>query len=114
MNGAEVSVPRRSFGQTMRPDVWWTQPLLVFLGLSIFIVYSTWAALQGKYYFFGNYVSPFYSPEIFGDSPHNWFGSKPDWWPKWLLFFPALLIFWALGAFICTCDFFTWATYKRF
>jgi len=86
MNGAEVSVPRRSFGQTMRPDVWWTQPLLVFLGLSIFIVYSTWAAFQGTHYFFGNYISPFYSPEIFGDSPHNWFGSKPDWWPKWLLF----------------------------
>ena len=25
-----------SFGQTMRPDVWWTQPLLVFLGLRNF------------------------------------------------------------------------------
>jgi len=97
MNGAEATFPRRSFGQTMRADVWWTQPLLVFLGLSIFIVYSTWAAFQGSYYFFGNYISPFYSPEIFGDSPHNWFGSKPSWWPAWLIFSPALFILWAPG-----------------
>ena len=45
-------LPRRSFGETMRADVWWTQPLLVFLGLSIFIVYSTWAAFQGHELFF--------------------------------------------------------------
>ena len=75
-----------AFGQTMRADVWWLQPLLVFLGLSTFIVYSTWAAFQGKNYFFGNYISPFYSPELFGDSPHSWFGPKPGWWPAWLLF----------------------------
>ena len=60
----------------MRPDIWWRQPLLVFLGLSAFIVYSTWAAFQGAHYFFGNYISPFYSPEIFGGSPHSWLGPK--------------------------------------
>jgi len=80
MNGT-ATLPRRSFGETMRADVWWTQPLLVFIGLSIFIVYSTWAAFQGQNYFFGNYISPFYSPEILGDSPHSWFGPKPSWWP---------------------------------
>src|SRR5467141_3113421 len=114
MNGAEVSVPRRSFGQTMRPDVWWTQPLLVFLGLSIFIVYSTWAAFQGTHYFFGNYISPFYSPEIFGDSPHNLCGSKPDCRPKWLLFSPALFILWAPGGFRLTCYYYRGAYYKAF
>ena len=65
MNGT-TALARRSFGETMRADTWWTQPLLVFLGLSTFIVYSTWAAFQGTHYFFGNYISPFYSPEIFG------------------------------------------------
>ena len=65
----------------MRIDAWWTQPLLVFLGLAAFIVYSTWAAFQGNHYHFGPYLSPFYSPEIFGDSPHSWFGPKPAWWP---------------------------------
>jgi hypothetical protein len=41
--------------------------LAVFLGLSAFIVYSTWAAMQGPHYRFGPYLSPFYSPELFGD-----------------------------------------------
>jgi hypothetical protein len=47
-----VSAPIKvsKFGETSRPDAWWLQPLLVFLGLSAFIVYSTWAAFQGDYY----------------------------------------------------------------
>ena len=44
----------------------------------------------------GPYLSPFYSPELFGDSPHAWFGPKPAWWPGALPFSPALLIL--LGA----------------
>src|SRR3954469_19107168 len=114
MTSAELSLRRRSFGQTARPDVWWLQPLLVFLGLSTFIVYSTWAAFQGVHYYFGNYVSPFYSPELFGDSPHSWFGSKPLWWPAWLLFSPALLILWAPGGFRLTCYYYRGAYYKAF
>ena len=98
----------------MRPDIWWRHPLLVFLGLSAFIVYSTWAAFQGTHYFFGNYISPFYSPEIFGDSPHSWFGPKPGWWPGWLLFSPALLILWAPGGFRLTCYYYRGAYYKAF
>src|SRR5919198_1320168 len=93
------TLPRRSFGETMRADIWWLQPLLVFIGLSLFIVYSTWAAFQGRNYFFGNYISPFYSPELFGDSPHSWFGPKPGWWPGWLIFSPALLVLWAPDGF---------------
>src|SRR5262249_44684546 len=50
---------RRSFGETMRRDAWWVQPLVVFLGLGTFIVYSTWAAFQGNHYRFGHYLSPF-------------------------------------------------------
>ena len=46
--------------------------------------YTTWALFQGEYYWFGNYLSPFYSPELFGDSPHAVFG--PWRWP-WLPFF---------------------------
>ncbi len=113
MNGT-TALPRRSFGETMRADVWWIQPLLVFIGLSTFIVYSTWAAFQGKDYFFGNYVSPFYSPELFGDSPHTWFGPKPGWWPEWLLFSPALFILWAPGGFRLTCYYYRGAYYKAF
>src|SRR6266850_5035611 len=113
MNGT-TALPRRSFGETTRADIWWLQPLLVFLGLSTFIVYSTWAAFQGAHYFFGNYVSPFYSPELFGNSPHSWFGEKPVWWPAWLIFSPALLILWAPGGFRLTCYYYRGAYYKAF
>jgi hypothetical protein len=111
---AEATAKPRPFGQTMRPDTWWTQPLLVFLGLSTFIVYSTWAAFQGEHYVAGPYLSPFYSPEIFGSSPHSLLGPKPDWWLGWLPFSPALLILWAPGGFRLTCYYYRGAYYKSF
>ena len=114
MASANVSLPQRSFGQTMRPEAWWAQPLVTFLGLSAFIVYSTWAAFQGANYYFGSYVSPFYSPEIFGGSPHALLGPKPGWWPGWLPFSPALLILWAPGGFRFTCYYYRGAYYKSF
>jgi hypothetical protein len=104
----------RGFGQTSRRDLWWREPLIVFLVLSSFIVYATWAAFQNAHYTFGPYLSPFYSPEIFGDSPHAWFGPKPGWWPSWLLFSPALLILWAPGGFRFTCYYYRGAYYKGF
>ncbi|HRC85678.1 MAG TPA: succinate dehydrogenase [Thermoanaerobaculia bacterium] len=107
-------LPQRAFGQTSRRDGWWLQPLVVFLGLGTFLVYSTWAAFQGVHYHFGNYISPFYSPELLGDSPHSLFGPKPSWWPGWLPFSPALLILWAPGGFRFTCYYYRGAYYKAF
>ena len=104
----------RGWGQTMRRDAWWLQPLVVFGGLSAFIIYSTWAAFQGAHYTFGPYLSPFYSPEIFGDSIHSWFGPRPGWWPLWLPFSPAFLILWAPGGFRFTCYYYRGAYYKSF
>lgn len=104
----------RAFGETMRRDAWWAQPLAVFLGLSAFIVYSTWAAFQGEHYAFGPYLSPFYSPELFGASAHSWFGPKPGFWPGWLPFSPAFLILWAPGGFRLTCYYYRGAYYKAF
>ena len=63
-------LPQARFGATVRRDAWWVQPAVVFLVLSAFIVYATWAAFQGEHYTYGPYLSPFYSPELFGDSPH--------------------------------------------
>ncbi|HSR51233.1 MAG TPA: succinate dehydrogenase [Acidobacteriota bacterium] len=105
---------RRGFGQTMRHDLWWVQPLAVFGGLAAFIVYSTWAAFQGEHYHYGPYLSPFYSPELLGDSPHSWLGAKPGWWPMWLPFSPAFLILWAPGGFRLTCYYYRGAYYKAF
>ena len=50
MSQIDVPLSRSGFGQTQRPDNWWVPPLVVFLGLSAFIVYSTWAALQGQHF----------------------------------------------------------------
>jgi len=114
MSYANASLKQRSFGQTARRDGWWAQPLLVFLGLTAFVIYSTWAAFQGEHYYSGPYLSPFYSPEIFGASPHRWFGPKPAWWPGWMPFSPALLILWAPGLFRLTCYYYRGAYYKAF
>ena len=104
----------RHFGATMRRDAWWVQPAIVFVVLSAFIVYATWAAFQGTHYTYGPYLSPFYSPELFGDSPHAWFGPKPGWWPGWLPFSPALLILPFPGIFRVTCYYYRGAYYKAF
>ena len=111
MSQIDVPLSRAGFGQTRRADNWWVQPLVVFLGLSAFIVYSTWAALQGQHFRFGPYLSPFYSPELFGHA-HGWFGSNPSWMPVWVT--GAMLILWAPGGFRFTCYYYRGAYYKAF
>src|SRR5881394_3122823 len=102
------------FGQTSRPDTWWLSPLLVFLGLDTFLVYANWAAWQNAHYTYGPYISPFYSPELFGDSPHALLGPKPQWFPSLLPFSPALLILWIPGGFRLTCYYYRGTYYKSF
>lgn len=114
MSQSELVLAEQKFGQTSRNDAWWVQPVAVFLGLSAFIIYSTWAAFQGEHYAFGPYLSPMYSPEVFGDSLHSWLGPKPGWWPLWLPFSPAFLILWAPGGFRLTCYYYRGAYYKAF
>ena len=111
---AQIDVPlvRAGFGQTSRADNWWVTPLAVFLGFSTFIVYSTWAAFQGAHYEFGPYLSPFYSPLIFGDSPHAWLAARPAFIPAWVS--AAMLILWAPGGFRFTCYYYRGAYYKAF
>lgn len=110
-----TSLPvRRSFGETSRTDAWWVQPITIFLGLGSFVAYATWAAFQGDHYSYGNYLSPFYSPEIFGTTHHAWFGPKPNWWLSWLPWSPAFLILWAPVGFRLTCYYYRGAYYKAF
>src|SRR5579863_5957843 len=111
MASIDVPLERGRFGQTSRRDLWWLQPLVVFLGLSTFIVYSTWAAMQGDHYRFGPYLSPFYSPELFGSSD-AWFGARPAWIPSFVT--AAMLILWAPGGFRFTCYYYRGAYYKAF
>jgi hypothetical protein len=111
---AQVDVPLvgSRFGQTSRADSWWVQPLFTFLGLGGFIVYATWGAFHGQYFRFGPYISPFYSPELFGDPQTSWFGAQPAWIPLWVT--GAMLILWAPGGFRLTCYYYRGAYYKAF
>src|SRR3954464_7775533 len=109
-----VQLTRRRFGETMRRDAWWLPPLGAFVVLSSFLAYATWAAFQNAHYEYGSYLSPFYSPVLWGDSPHAWFGPKPSWFPSFMPFSPALLILWAPAGFRLTCYYYRGAYYKAF
>ena len=111
----DVPLTRGKFGETARPDNWWIQPLVVFLGFSAFIVYSTWAALQAANYASGPLLSPFYSPLLYGPEPYAWLGhSAPSWWPSFMPFSAAFLILWIPGGFRFTCYYYRGAYYKAF
>lgn len=88
-------------GMTQRRDLWWVQPLLVFIGLGAFVVYATVRAFQGEFFEWGPYLSPFYSPLI--DPEHHW-------WP----FSPALLILIGPLGFRTTCYYYRKAYYRAF
>ncbi|MFI5230362.1 MAG: succinate dehydrogenase [Gemmatimonadales bacterium] len=114
MAHAPLPLLHRSFGETMRRDAWWLQPLVVFTILGGFVVYATWAAFQNAHYTYGPYLSPFYSPELWGDPRTAWFGAKPGWWPGLLPFSPALIILPFPGLFRVTCYYYRGAYYKAF
>ena len=106
-----VQLRRRGFGETMRRDAWWLPPLGVFAVLSSFLAYATWAAFQNANYEYGNYLSPFYSPLIFGPPPHGWFAHAPRWLAA---ISPALLILPFPAGFRFTCYYYRGAYYKAF
>ena len=120
--GVEFGGTTTGSAGTLRTDSWWIGPLLTFLGLSAFIIYSTWAAIQGGHYYYGPYLSPFYSPLIYIDSSvpgaaplsHAWLGEWPSWWPSFLPSSPAFLILIVPIAFRGTCYYYRKAYYRSF
>jgi hypothetical protein len=114
MQVVPVKIVPRGFGETQRRDTWFWEPLLILGVLGGFVVYATWAAFQNAHYEWGPYLSPFYAPVVWGDSPHSWFGPKPAWWPALLPFSPALIILPFPGLFRFTCYYYRGAYYKGF
>jgi hypothetical protein len=74
---ARAAVDRRvnAFGSTMRRDAWWVEILPVVVVLSAFGIYATLRAFEGRFYAWGPYLSPFYSPLI--DAKHHWWRFSP-------------------------------------
>lgn len=88
-------------GRTERKDAWWLSLLPVIIVLGGFGIYATWRAFEGRFYEWGPYLSPFYSPLI---DPHH------HWWP-WS---PALLILGGPLGFRATCYYYRKAYYRAF
>lgn len=113
-------------GQTLRKDRWWVEPLWTGLGFLAFVAYANWAGFQGEYYWYGSYLSPFYSPLLFvdvsrvGAAPmdHAWFGLWPDWlrqiWPPIFPTSPAWLILVGPLAFRLTCYYYRKFYYRAY
>ena len=107
---------------TIRTDRWWVEPAATGTVLLTFIVYATWAALQGRYYYADPYLSPLYAPLLFafpsapGAAPldHAWFGAWPSWWPSFLPASPAFLVLAFPGSFRFTCYYYRKAYYRSF
>ena len=99
--GAVRAVSSKQFGETLRRDSWWAETVPVVLLLGGFGIYATLRAFEGKFYEWGPYLSPFYSPLI--DEHHRW----------WKLS-PALLILGGPLSFRATCYYYRKAYYRAF
>jgi hypothetical protein len=95
------SVAKAGLGSTLRRDAWWTEILPVIVVLGGFGIYATLRAFEGKFYEWGPYLSPFYSPLI--DPQHHWWR-----------FSPAILILGGPLSFRATCYYYRKAYYRAF
>ena len=89
------------FGATERRDLWWIDIIPVVVVMSAFGIYATLRAFEGKFFEWGPYLTPFYSPLI---DPHH------HWWP----FSPAILILGGPLGFRTTCYYYRKAYYRSF
>jgi hypothetical protein len=92
---------KSGLGSTLRRDAWWVEVLPVIALLGGFGLYATLRAFEGKFYEWGPYLSPFYSPLI--DANHHWW--------KWS---PAILILGGPLSFRATCYYYRKAYYRAF
>ena len=64
------------------------KPLAVFIGLGLFVLYGLFRVFEGDHFIHGPYLSPLYSPVLFGTEEvahsleHSWFGPMPSWIPR--------------------------------
>ena len=101
MAASGASATKSGLGSTLRRDSWLVEILPVIVVLGGFGLYATLRAFEGKFYEWGPYLSPFYSPLI--DANHRWW--------KWS---PAILILGGPLSFRATCYYYRKAYYRAF
>ncbi len=87
--------------RTLRRDAWWAEAIPVIILLGGFGVYATFRAFEGKFFEWGPYLSPFYSPLI--DASHRWWHYSPA----------LLILVFPLG-YRMTCYYYRKAYYRAF
>jgi hypothetical protein len=101
---ADIGIPAaggQQWGSTLRRDAWWVEIIPIVLVMGGFSIYATWRAIEGRFFEWGPYLSPFYSPLI--DRHHRW-------WP----YSPAILILAGPLGFRATCYYYRKALYRAF
>lgn len=101
MAGSPTLMPEARLGGTLRRDAWWVEIIPIVAVMGSFSVYATLRAFEGRFYEWGPYLSPFYSPLI--DPQHHW-------WK----FSPAILILGGPLGFRATCYYYRKALYRAF
>jgi hypothetical protein len=105
--------------RTLRQDRWWLQPLIIAVGFSAFVVYSTWAAFNHpvvagthhRIFFADPYLSPFYSPCFTDGCPPSVRWADFHIW-QWLS--PAIYVLVFPLSFRATCYYYRKAYYRSF
>ena len=108
-----VAVNRNRGGpdvKSLRKDRWWLKPAGIASALVAFVVYGTWAAIQGTNYHTGPYLSPFYSPCLSADCTYAALPIVGNWWKL----SPALLVVPFPLGFRMSCYYFRRAYYRSF
>lgn len=122
MNDTVYGGHSNRFADTHRNDRWWVEPFITGVGFLCFVVYTTWAMFQGNHYYYGSYLSPFFSPllyvdtSVLGSAPieHAWIGVWPSWWPSFIPTSPALFILALPLSFRMTCYYYRKFYYRSF
>ena len=98
----------------MRVDVWWTQPLLIFLGLGGFHRLFHLGGVPGKALLFRALSLAVLFAGNFRRIAAQLVRAEAGWWPGWLPFSPALADSVGAGWFRLTCYYYRGAYYKAF
>jgi hypothetical protein len=116
-SGVTSPVRARIPARTLRTDRWWVEPTVTAAVLLAFVVYATFRAFWGKYYFVEPYLSPFFEPclsDLCAPGAAHLGTPIPAFLPSWLDFAksPAVIILIIPLSLRLTCYYYRKAYYR--